>query len=158
MSRQAPPANLAAMLRPLILVSALAALCSCSVPTRVEHFAGPNPDLPFSKAVLVGDTLYVAGHLGLDPKTGRAPADPEVEADLMLDAFAATLAQAGLTMDHLVHVQVFCSDIGLYGAFNQAYSARFTGDFPARAFIGAGVLLRGARFEIVGTAVKNAKR
>ena len=135
---------------------ALALLCGCAGPTRVQHFQGPDPALPFSRAVLVGDTLYVAGHLGLDPDTGRAPADPAVEVELLLDGFAGTLGRAGLTMDHLVDVQVYCSDVDLYDTFNRAYSARFSGDYPARAFIGSGTLLRGARFEMLGVASRLA--
>jgi 2-iminobutanoate/2-iminopropanoate deaminase len=43
--------------------------------------------LPFSDGVLVGDTLYVAGHLGVDPKTGNAPADIDTEIKLLFDSF-----------------------------------------------------------------------
>jgi len=110
--------------------------------------------LPFSNAVLVGDTLYLAGTLGLDPKTGLPPADPKEEARLALDAMKATLAEAGMTMDDLVTVQVFCSDLELYDDFNAIYRTYFTEHFPARAFIGSGPLLRGGRFEIQGIAVK----
>lgn len=128
------------------------ALCACVAPR--QHFAPPNPDLPFSSGVLVGDTYYVAGHLGRDPQSGTIPADPAAEAKFMLDAFAASLARAGMTMDDLVQVEVFCSDVALYDTFNAIYRERFTGEFPARAFIGSGNLLQGARFEILGTAVR----
>jgi hypothetical protein len=56
-------------------------------------------------------------------------------------------------MDDLVQVQVHCSDVGLYQVFNDAYRARFSGAFPARAFLGSGTLLRGCRFEMLGIAV-----
>lgn len=126
-------------------------LTACATP--VVHYPGTNPALPFSKAVQVGSTLYVAGHLGIDPATGQAPDDAAVEAGLMLDAFAETLARAKATMDDLVQVQVYCSDVGLYDTFNAVYRERFSAAFPARAFIGSGTLLRGAHFEIIGVAV-----
>lgn len=137
---------------------ALAALAACAAPgdraaAPRQYTPGDNPDLPFSRAVLTGDTLWVSGHLGLDPDTGRAPADPGREAELLLDAFAGTIERAGMTMDDLVQVQVFCSDVELYDVFNAAYRERFDGAFPARAFIGSGTLLRGARFEMLGVAV-----
>ncbi|HXE75208.1 MAG TPA: Rid family hydrolase [Candidatus Xenobia bacterium] len=110
--------------------------------------------LPFSDGVLVGDTLYLAGRLGLEPDTGKPPADPKVEAKLALDGIQRTLAKAGMTMDDLVYVQVFCSDVALYDDFNQVYRSYFKKDFPARAFIGSGPLLRGGRFEVQGIAVK----
>ena len=136
------------VLLPVLILAV--ALVACASPRQA--FAG-NPDLPFSKAVLVGDTLYVAGHLGLDPETGMPPSDPGEEVRLLLDAFAETLTRAGATMDDLVQVQLYCSDVGLYDVFNAIYRTRFKQQFPARAFIGSGKLLRGARFEIIGIAV-----
>jgi enamine deaminase RidA (YjgF/YER057c/UK114 family) len=127
-------------------------LFACQTPR--QHVPAADPALPFSSGVLVGDTFWAAGHLGLDPTTRRAPADPAEEARLMLDAFAATLAKVGMTMDDLVQVQVFCSDVELYDTFNAIYRERFTRAFPSRAFLGSGTLLRGARFEIQGVAVR----
>jgi reactive intermediate/imine deaminase len=121
--------------------------------TRSRHTLEAN--LPFSDAVWAGDTLYLSGHLGLDPKTGKPGDTPEVEARLMLDAFKRTLESAGLTMDHLVSVQIFCSDVSLFKTFNSVYETYFTGKFPARAFLGSGQLLFGARFEVQGIAVKH---
>lgn len=110
--------------------------------------------LPFSNGVLVGNTLYVAGSIGLDPKTGRPPADVEEEAHLALDSIRKTLAQADMTMDDLVAVEVHCPDVGYYEKFNGVYRTYFKDKFPARAFLGSGPLLFGARFEIKGIAVK----
>ena len=109
---------------------------------------------PFSEAVLVGDTLYVGGHIGLDPATGKPGATPEDEARLVMDAMKRTIEAAGMTMDDLVSVQVHCSDVGFYDAFNGVYRTYFHGDYPARAFLGSGKLLFGARFEVLGIAVR----
>jgi len=111
--------------------------------------------LPFSDAVLTGNTLYIAGHIGIDAKTGQAARDPEVEATLVLDAVKQTVKAAGLTMDDLVSVTVFCTDLGLYHSFNKIYQSYFHEKYPARAFIGVGHLLRGAHFEVQGVAVKS---
>ena len=51
-------------------------------------------------------------------------------------------------------MKVFCSDVSLYGEFNQVYAEYFSDDPPARAFLGSGPLLFGARFEVNGIAVK----
>ncbi|MDA7936508.1 RidA family protein [bacterium] len=117
-------------------------------------FASDRPALPYSKAVLSGNTLYVAGHIGVDPATDNPPAAATDEARMMLDAFAATIARAGLAMDDLVEVQVFCSDNSLYNSFNDIYRLYFDRRFPARTFITSGTLVRGCRFEISGTAIK----
>ena len=122
--------------------------------TARRDFPCDNPELPFNKAVLVGDTLYVSGHLGIDAATGRPPADPAAEARAMLDAFAATMARAGMTMDDLVQVQVSCADLSLYTTFNDVYRQSFNETFPTRAFLGAPALLKGCRYEIIGVAVR----
>ena len=108
---------------------------------------------PFSSGVLVGNTLYLAGKIGLTPDR-RVPASAEEEARLVLNDMKATLEAAGMSMDDLVSVQVFCSDVAHYDAFNRVYRTYFKKEFPARAFLGAGTLLFGARFEVQGIAVK----
>ncbi|MGC1452249.1 MAG: Rid family hydrolase [Candidatus Sulfotelmatobacter sp.] len=113
--------------------------------------------LPFSDAVLVGNTLYIAGHIGLDAKTGMPPASAEDEARLVMDGLKATVESAGLTMDDVVSIQIFCTDLKLYDTFNGVYKSYFHGDFPARAFVGASNLLRGGRYEVLGIAVKKGQ-
>ena len=124
--------------------------------TETRHIMLPErkDSLPFSDGVLVGNTLYLAGKLGVDPATGKAPADVEQEIRLVLDAVKKTLAAAEMTMDDLVSVQVFCPDLSLYEKFNEVYRTYFTRNFPARAFIGSGPLLRNGRFEVQGIAVR----
>lgn len=108
--------------------------------------------LPFSDAVWAGDTLYIAGNIGLDPKTGQAPPDAALEAKLAMDAIKGTVERAGLTMDDLVSVTVYCTDLGLYDTFNIAYRSYFHGHFPARAFVGVAHILRNGHFEVQAIA------
>lgn len=123
---------------------------------ETRHIVLPDrkDPLPFSDAVMVGNTLYLAGKLGLDPATGKPPQDVEQEIRLVMDAMKKTLTAAEMTMDDLVSVQVFCPDLSLYDKFNEVYRSYFTKNFPARAFIGSGPLLRGARFEVQGIAAR----
>lgn len=113
--------------------------------------------LPFSEGVLVGNTLYIAGHIGLDPKTNMPPASAEEEARLVMDEIKQTVESAGLTMDDIVSMQIFCIDLKLYDTFNAVYQTYFHGDYPARAFLGSNNLLRGGRFEVMGIAVKRGQ-
>jgi len=109
---------------------------------------------PFDDAVRAGQTLYLAGRIGLDPATQKPPADAAAEVRNVMDQIKAVLAQEGMTMDDLVTVTVYCTDLSLYGTFNDVYRTYFTKGFPARAFIGSGSLLAGGRFEVQGIAVK----
>jgi|SRR5579864_705912 len=116
---------------------------------------GRTGDWPFSDGVWAGSTFYLSGHLGIDRATNRPLENVEDEARLMLDTFKATLAAAKLTMQDLVYVQIFCSDVSLFATFNVIYRTYFGKNFPARAFIGSGPLLFGARFEIQGIAARS---
>lgn len=111
---------------------------------------------PFSAAVEIGNTLYLSGDIGLDANQ-RVPDTAEAEARLLLDRVQATLTKAGYTMDDLVYVQIFCSDVKHYDAFNSVYRTYFKREFPARAFVGSGPLLFNARFELQAIAVKREK-
>ena len=151
-------------LAPVLALTALLSGSCAGVlqgPPKVRHYSQPgrSDELPFSDAVLAEGTLYVAGTLGIDPRTGEPPEDPEAEIRLMLDSFRESLATAGMTMDDLVQVQVFAADLSLYGTFNSIYRAYFQrAGLPARAFVATPPLLRGARFEIMGIAVQQAGR
>lgn len=125
-----------------------------------KYIVSPRPagfsGLPFSDGVLAGNTLYIAGHIGLDPKTGTPPASAEEEARLAMEGIKQTVEQAGLSMDDIVSVQVFCTDLKLYETFNAVYKTYFHEDYPARAFVGSDKLLRGGHYEVMGIAVKKA--
>lgn len=139
----------------------LAATVLCAAQDRkhivMKRATPAAANAPFSEAVLVGDTLYVGGHIGLDPATGKPGTTPEDEARLVMESVKHTIEAAGLTMDDLVSVQVYCSDVSFYDAFNGVYRTYFHGDYPARAFLGSGKLLFGARYEVMGLAVRKHK-
>jgi 2-iminobutanoate/2-iminopropanoate deaminase len=112
--------------------------------------------LPFSDGVLVGDTLYISGRIGLDPATGTAPGSVDAELNLLFEGFQAVLREAGMAMDDLVWVQIYSPDVSLWQQFNAAYVKFFAREFPARAFLGSGPLLLNGRFEMLGIAVKRS--
>ena len=133
-------------------VTALSATQGAAGPQAI-NLPGRTTTAPFSDGMLAGDTLYLSGRLGLEG--GEVPATPEQEARNILDGLQDVLSEANMTMDDLVQVQVFCSDVALYGVFNEVYSTYFNDAPPARAFIGSGDLLFNARFEVMGIAVRN---
>ena len=136
-----------------VIFAAVEAAPQGSAP-RYLNVPGRSDDLPYSNLVVAGDTVYLAGAIGIDPETGAPPAAVEDEVRIVMDGMKARLEMVGMTMDDLVLVQVYCPDLTLYDQFNAVYRTYFDDHFPARAFIGSGPLLRGGRFEIVGTAVR----
>lgn len=140
---QNPPANLP----PEALDGYVPARRYINPPMKAGH-------APFSDAVQIDNTLYLSGRFGFDPRTGQVPAEATMEVRIMLEGIRATLAEAGMTMDDLVMVQVYMTDLALYDQFNAVYRSYFTRAVPARAVVGTGKLLRNARFEIQGIAVR----
>src|SRR3984893_13030113 len=82
-----------------------------------ERRSAPTPP-PISDAVLLGNTLYISGHLSVDPKTGQVPTDPQAEAKLVMERVKRTVEVAGLSMDDVVSMQGFCTDLALFEPFN----------------------------------------
>jgi 2-iminobutanoate/2-iminopropanoate deaminase len=121
---------------------------------RNINLSGRKSPLPFSDAVLIGDTLYLSGRIGIDPTTGVVPEEIDRELRLLFDGFEAVLREADMNMNDLVWVQVYSPDVSLWEQFNASYVKRFSKELPARAFIGSGQLLLGGRFEMLGVAVR----
>lgn len=153
---------------PLLLALALLPACAPETAPQQEapqEDAGPerryvNPRTaadadvpPFSGGVMVGNTFHVAGTIGLLPDQ-TVPDTAQDEARIVMTNVKDTLEAVGLTMDDLVSVQVYSSDVADYDAFNEVYRTFFTQEYPARAYLGSGTLLFGARFEVLGLAVK----
>jgi len=146
---------------------AIAAIALCTLPALAlaapaKHIpagggtaGGPTP--AFSAAVESDGTLYISGTTdGVDPATGQKPADASTGAKVVLNNIKKVVEGAGYTMDDVVWLQIFASDLKDYADFNTVYRTYFKGPLPARAFIGAGSLLGGAHFEVMGIAKKGS--
>jgi 2-iminobutanoate/2-iminopropanoate deaminase len=146
-----------ALLLFLVLPALALAQTQSSNRTHLMSKLAAQRNLPFSSGVIAGDTLYVAGTIGLDPSTANKNISAEEEARSAMNQVKQVVEQAGMTMDDVVSVQVFCTDLANYDAFNRVYRTYFHGNYPARAFVGVDKLLFGARYEIMATAVKSPK-
>jgi enamine deaminase RidA (YjgF/YER057c/UK114 family) len=98
-------------LRNVVVALTLLFMCFAAEGADRKYIVTPRPagfkGLPFSDGVLVGDTLYIAGHIGLEEKTGAPPASAEDEARLAMNEIKQTVEAAGMTMHDLVSVQIF---------------------------------------------------
>jgi len=104
---------------------------------------------PFSKAVRVGDILYLSGVIGRTAD-GKVPDGIEAQTRAAMDDIGATLKTAGLSYGDLIHCTVFLSDMKQWPAFNKVYIGYFpAGELPARSAFGVnGLALPGALMEI----------
>jgi 2-iminobutanoate/2-iminopropanoate deaminase len=114
-----------------------------------------SPQAAFSNAILIGDTLYISGNIGFDPKTHKPPDKIEDEIINLMTSYKTLLSQAGFTMDDLVYVQISCTDLSNYDKFNTIYKSYFTKDLPAREFIGVASILGGGHFEMQAIAIRH---
>jgi reactive intermediate/imine deaminase len=137
-----------------LLTSARAADRRVVAPPEFAPAAGA-PAAAFSPGILVDGTLYVAGQIGQDLKTKEVPADFESEVKTCLDRIAIVLKAAGMSFQDAVSVQVYLTDMDLFGRMNAVYGTYFKDPRPARTTVGVTRLaLANAHIEITVTAKK----
>ncbi len=140
--------------------AALAAMVSAApvgAERRTIYPASVPAGRPYSPGVLVGDTLYISGQLGL-PGSGPTPAPMDAQARQAMDGIGAVLKDAGLGFQHLVKCHVYLANMDDYAAMNGAYGSYFTDRVPARTTVQAAALVAGAGVEIGCVAFKDLAR
>ena len=104
---------------------------------------------PYNHAVRIGDLLFCAGQIPLDPATGNlVPGDVRAQTERVLENVKAILDDQKLTFAHVVKTTVFMTNLGDFAAMNEVYARYFTADFPARSTVQVAALPRGAAVEI----------
>ncbi len=110
---------------------------------------------PYSQGIRVGNTLYLAGQIALDPVTGKLVAgDIESQTHRVLKNLGAVLKAVGFHYSDVVQVQVFLANLNDYKAMNDIYATYFNESKPARAVVEAARIPRDALIEIMMVAVK----
>jgi 2-iminobutanoate/2-iminopropanoate deaminase len=109
----------------------------------------PNTGLPYSSGIMVGNTLYVAGHLGRDPVTSQlAKGGIEAETRQSIANIGEVLKAAGMSFKDVTTVTVYITDFKEFDRFNAVYREYFPTDPPARATVQVAALNAGARVEL----------
>jgi 2-iminobutanoate/2-iminopropanoate deaminase len=104
---------------------------------------------PYNHAVRVGDLLFCAGQIPLDPATGNlVPGDIKAQTERVLLNIKAILDDQHLTFTNVVKSTVFMTNLADFAAMNEVYAKYFTADFPARSTIQVAALPRAASVEI----------
>lgn len=103
---------------------------------------------PFSQGIRSAGTLYVSGQLPIDPATGELCAGDIADcARQSLRNLTAVVEAAGATLDDVLKVTVFLTDMADFAAVNAVYAEFFTAPFPARSAFAVAGLPLGARVE-----------
>lgn len=104
---------------------------------------------PYSQAIRAGATVYFSGQIPLDPGTQAIVADEfEVQARRVFDNLAAVARAAGGSLDDMVKLTVYLTDLGRFAEVNEIMAEYFAEPYPARAAIGVAALPRDVQIEI----------
>lgn len=135
----------------LFLLSLVLAGCA-SQPSPVKHLNSGKvlpTNLPFSEAVVVGDTVFFSGQIGNQPGTVKVVAGGiAAETKQVMENIKISAEANGLTMADLVKCTVMLADMSEWSAFNEVYRTYFTAKYPARSAFGTSGLAFGARVEV----------
>jgi 2-iminobutanoate/2-iminopropanoate deaminase len=101
---------------------------------------GPKPAGPYSHAVVANGFVFISGQGPVDPETGNMP---DAFADQVRQTFSnvqTILEAAGTSLDHVVKVNAYVTDLTRFGEFNEVYGEFFQHDPPARTTVGSSLL------------------
>ncbi len=118
---------------------------------------GAKPLAPYSPGIRVGDFVYTAGQVGLDPATGKlVEGGVQAETRQALENLKKILDAAGSGMAQVIKTTVFMTDMANYGPINEIYGQYFSEEPPARSAVAVRALPAGALVEIEAVAVVKA--
>jgi len=122
--------------------------------TIVSTTNAPAAVGPYSQAVRIGDLVFTAGQIGLEPATGVIEGRTiEEQTDQVLRNLKAVLEAAGSGLARVVKTTVFLADMNDFKAMNAVYATYFPADPPARSAVQVAALPLGARVEIEAVAL-----
>lgn len=117
--------------------------------TVIKPAKSPAAVGPYNHAVRVGELLFCAGQIPIDPKDGNLIAgDIKAQTERVLQNVKAILEDQGLTFANVVKSTVFMTNLADFAGMNEIYSQHFTSDFPARSTVQVAALPKGANVEI----------
>ena len=91
---------------------------------------------PYSQAVQWGDVVFISGQIPLDPENGEINnATFEDETNQVLDNLEAICQEAGGTLDHILKLTIYLTDLSKFDVVNSIMASRFSEPFPARATV-----------------------
>jgi 2-iminobutanoate/2-iminopropanoate deaminase len=147
----------------IVGVSAIALLGLASVASSqqakkevISTTKAPAAIGPYSQAIKVGNTVFLAGQIPIDPATNAVRADMSIEeqTSMVLNHLKSVLEADGMTMANIVSTSVFMKDLNEFPKMNTIYATYFPSSPPARATVEVARLPRDVKIEISAIAVK----
>ncbi len=102
----------------------------------------------YSQAVKVGNTVYISGQIGLDPKTMALKEGFAGQAEQVFENIKAICAAAGGSLNDVVKFNVSLTDLNDFAALNEIFVAHLSEPYPARAAVQVAALPKGSVVEI----------
>ncbi len=117
--------------------------------TVIKPAKSPPAVGPYNHAVRVGDLLFCAGQIPIEPATGNLiSGDVKAQTRQVLENVKAILEDQKLTFDAVVKSTVYLNNLADFAGMNEVYSTYFTREFPARSTVQVAALPKGANVEI----------
>ncbi len=108
---------------------------------------------PYSQAIRVGNLVFTAGQIGIDPKTGQLQEGLEAQTRQVMANLQAVLRAAGADLSTVVKTTIYMTDLSAFKTVNAIYGEYFTQDPPARSTVQVAALPLGALIEIEAVAL-----
>jgi reactive intermediate/imine deaminase len=115
----------------------------------IKTASAPSAIGPYSQAVRHGDTVFLSGQIALDPETMKVvPGGISEQAHRVFKNLSAVCEAAGSSLDGIVKVTIYMTDLGNFSTVNQIMAEYFSEPFPARATVGVAALPLGVEVEV----------
>lgn len=119
------------------------------MPKQIVHTdLAPKAIGTYSQAVRCGQTVYLAGQIGLDPATMEMVAGVGPQIHRVFQNLQAVARAAGGELKDVVKLTVYLTDLGNFALVNETMATYFSPPYPARAAVGVASLPRAAQVEI----------
>ena len=108
---------------------------------------------PYNHGTRIGNLLFTAGQIPLDPETNQIVSDDiAIQATRVLENLRILLESEGLDLGHIVKTTIFMVDLSEFAQVNEIYAGFFSENFPSRSTVQVTALPMGARIEIEAIA------
>ena len=145
------------MKKSLLLIILLAASAFAQSHQVIVPMNAAKPVGPYSPGILTRDYLYVSGQ-GIRDSKNTVPVGIAAQAKQCLENVKAIIEAAGLTMQHVVHMQLYLENLSDFAAVDQVSATYFTNQAPARVLLGVAKMPTDTTIEMTAVVIRDLKK